>query len=290
MSWFITALLSALTLASADALTKRYLSDWNWRDILLVRFGVSGVLLLPIVLFQPPIGLSTPQWLWLALAVPLELVAMRLYVTAISTAPLSHTLPYLAFTPVFTALFGLLLLNETISLHGLAGMLLVASGAWLLNLKHAFAGDRLDPWAPFNAILHEPAARMMLMVALIYGVTSVTGKAAMGDSPPQAFGALYFVLVGGATVLMCGGFSATRRKRLHGRPVAVLAIAALMALMVISHFIAIAEVEAAYMITVKRSSLLFGMLFGAYWFGEPGLTRNLGAGAMMIAGVGLVLL
>ena len=290
MHWFLLALLSALSLAASDALTKRFLSDWHWRDILLVRFSVAALMLLPMLVIYPLHGLSTQQWLWLALAVPLELLAMRLYVTAISRAPLSQTLPYLAFTPVFTAVLGLLVLDETISVHGLVGILLVVLGAYLLNLKHAFGGQGLALWAPLQAIAREPAARMMLLVAAIYGVTSVSSKAAMRDTPPQAFGALYFVLVGGASLLTFGGLAPSRLRHLLSRPWAVLAISATMALMVVTHFLAIAGTEAAYMITVKRTSLLFGMLFGALWFGENDLLKNLGAGAMMVAGVGLVLL
>ena len=61
-----------------------------------------------------------------------------------------------------------------------------------------------------------------------------------------------------------------------------------MAGMVLCHFMAIADVEVAYMITAKRTSLLFGMLYGAVWFHEARLGRNLGAGALMLAGVFLV--
>ena len=44
----------------------------------------------------------------------------------------------------------------------------------------------------------------------------------------------------------------------------------------------------AYMIAVKRTSLLFGMLYGAWLFSEAGLGKNLAAGLLMIAGVYLI--
>jgi drug/metabolite transporter (DMT)-like permease len=40
---------------------------------------------------------------------------------------------------------------------------------------------------------------------------------------------------------------------------------------------------------VKRASLLFGIVYGALWFGERHLRRNLLAGTLMVAGVGLIL-
>jgi len=60
--------------------------------------------------------------------------------------------------------------------------------------------------------------------------------------------------------------------------------------MVISHFMAIALVEVAYMITVKRTSLLFGMVLGALMFSEKGLVQHFVAGMLMVIGVGVILL
>ena len=51
---------------------------------------------------------------------------------------------------------------------------------------------------------------------------------------------------------------------------------------------ALEMVEAAYMIAVKRTSLLFGMLYGAWLFREQGLGKNLLAGVIMVAGVYLI--
>jgi drug/metabolite transporter (DMT)-like permease len=51
---------------------------------------------------------------------------------------------------------------------------------------------------------------------------------------------------------------------------------------------AIAQVEAAYMIAVKRLSLLFGVLYGAWWFGEENIRERLAGAAIMIAGVFLI--
>jgi hypothetical protein len=40
---------------------------------------------------------------------------------------------------------------------------------------------------------------------------------------------------------------------------------------------------------VKRTSLLFGILYGAFVFRESGLAARLPAGALMLAGVVLIL-
>ena len=111
MSWPILALLCALCQALADVLTRKFLPRYTAAEVVLVRLGLTAILLLPLVAVQPP-GLPEPAfWGWVGLALPLELLAMVLYMTAIRVSPLALTLPYLAFTPVFSALFGWLLLG-----------------------------------------------------------------------------------------------------------------------------------------------------------------------------------
>ena len=56
------------------------------------------------------------------------------------------------------------------------------------------------------------------------------------------------------------------------------------------HFLALQGVEVAYMIAVKRTSLLFGILYGALVFGERQLGTRLLAGGIMLGGVLLIAL
>jgi drug/metabolite transporter (DMT)-like permease len=128
----------------------------------------------------------------------------------------------------------------------------------------------------------------MLATATIYSVTSVGGKAAMQWMPPEQFGAFYFSVLGAITLALAAvTHPQSLRISRHG-VIPLLVVAGLMAAMVIAHFMALAEVEAAYMIAVKRTSLLFGMLYGAALFGERHLGRHLVAGFLMVAGVAAV--
>jgi drug/metabolite transporter (DMT)-like permease len=288
MHWISLTLLSAFFLATADTLSKRYLSHYRAGELVLVRFGVSGALLLPLLLWQPWPQLSTAFWGWIALSLPLELIAMWLYMLAIREAPLSLTLPYLAFTPAFNTLTGYLLLDETVSWRGFSGILLVVIGAWLLNLKSAQRGIRRKVLAPFRAITSERGSRLMLAVAAIYSLTSVTSKGALLHVTPEFFGPFYFVLLGTASAVVFASRDVSSWRALTLHPVAHLGIGLFMAAMVVTHFYAIAHIEVAYMVAVKRTSLLFGMLYGAWLFDERGLQKNLVAGLLMVLGVLLI--
>ena len=196
-------------------------------------------------------------------------------------------MPYLAFTPVFNTLTGYILLQEKVSATGFAGILLVVSGAWLLNLEHA-RGERFDVLAPFRAILYERGSRLMLITAALYSLTSVLGKGALAYTTPVFFGTLYYVVIGFTVIIT---FSVAARTPVHviwRRPVPHLAIGLFMAIMVLTHFFAIRDVEVAYMIAVKRTSLLFGILYSVLLFHERARVEHFLAGGLMLVGVYLI--
>jgi drug/metabolite transporter (DMT)-like permease len=290
MEWLPLTLLSAFSLASADAATKWYLSDRSARELLLVRFTLPGLLLTPLLLLEPWPDLPPVFWLWVGALIPLELLAMALYMRSIRDGAFAHTLPYLAFTPVFATFTGFWLLGESISLLGFGGILLVTSGAYLLNLHHAFDGGRWALLKPLQVIITASGPRSMLLVAALYSLTSVMGKGAMRYAPPAFFGPFYFGVLGLATLLLFGLGSRHTLPVLWRRPGPNLLIGAAMAIMVVTHFLAIQQVEVAYMIALKRTSLLFGILYGALLFREARLTQHLAAGSLMVAGVFLILI
>lgn len=287
MDWLSLTLVSAFCIATADALTRKYLQGYSARELVIVRFGMPGLLLLPLLALQPMPELATEFWYWTAALIPLEVTAMLLYSQAIRDTSLSLTLPYLAFTPVFNTLTGYILLQEQVSVTGFAGILLVVSGAWLLNLEHA-RGERFDVLAPFRAILYERGSRLMLITAALYSLTSVLGKGALAYTTPVFFGTLYYVVIGFTVIIT---FSVAARTPVHviwRRPVPHLAIGLFMAIMVLTHFFAIRDVEVAYMIAVKRTSLLFGILYSVLLFHERARVEHFLAGGLMLAGVYLI--
>ncbi len=97
-------------------------------------------------------------------------------------------------------------------------------------------------------------------------------------------------MLGVASVVFLAVYRPRVLRVLRHRPVAHLLVGGAMAVMVITHFLALDRVEVAYMIAVKRTSLLFGILFGALFFAERRLGQHLLGGALMVAGVGLILL
>jgi len=73
------------------------------------------------------------------------------------------------------------------------------------------------------------------------------------------------------------------------RPGPALAVGASLSATVVCHYLAMDMVQAAYMLAVKRLSLLFALLYGGWLLGEARLAQHLAAGCLMLIGAGLIL-
>lgn len=284
MDWLFLALLAAFSLASADALTKKHLGCLSAYEMGITRLAYTMPWLVLALLFIPRPALDSTFFLAFAAALPLEVLAFLCYMRAIKVSPLSLTLPFLAFTPAFIILTGRLVLGEAVSPAGAAGILLIVAGAYFLNLSRA----RTGLLEPFRAVFREPGSALMLLVSFLYSLTSTLGKLAVLHSSPWFFGVSYYLVFG---LLMLSFLPLVRGARtgvLLEKPGAGLVVGACMAVMVLSHMLAISLTEAAYMIAVKRTSLLFGVLYGAWLFKEKSIAERLSGAVIMVMGVFLI--
>lgn len=287
MGWLGLSLLAALAVATTDALIKKGLADYRPGELVMVHLAGPAVVLSPILIVEPLPPLPAEFWLLIAVLVPLELAALALYMMAIRDHPLAATLPYLAFTPVVITLTGWLILGETVSAAGLAGIVLVVAGALVLNVQGA-PTPAAALAATASAMLRARGARLMLTVAVIYSLTSVLAKAAMGYVDPSRFAAFYTLVLAAAAALTLSIGGGGRITALWRRPLWTLAIGLAAGIETLAHMAAVARIDVAYMIAVKRSSLLFGIAYGALLFGERDVVRHLLGGAVMVAGVAVI--
>jgi drug/metabolite transporter (DMT)-like permease len=281
MLWFILSLTAALSQAVNDAISKRFFSNLTAYEMGLIRlfyalpFLVVGFFIVP----HPP--LDKTFWLCLVCGLPLELVAFLCYMRAIKVSPLSLSVPFLAFTPAFVILTGFLILGETLNACGVTGIVLIVVGSYILNLSSA----RQEWLAPFAAILKEPGSWLMVLTALIYSLTATLGKLAILHSSPQFFGVTYFLIF---TLLLIAIFPLIREAKIINifkKPIQGTVSGTVLAIMIFSHTLAISLIQAAYMLSVKRSSLLFGVLLGALLFKEKKIKERLFGASIMMGGV-----
>jgi len=284
MLWLPLALITAFSLSTADALSKRALDDTEEMVIVWVREGYALPFLAIGLLITPIPKLDSTFYLIVASLIPLEIAALVLYVKAIRLSPLSLTIPFMALSPVFIMAIAFFTLGERPTPAGLSGVALITAGAYTLNARAAKTGLL----GPLKAIARERGSLMMIAVALIYSVTSTLGKTAVIHSNPVFFGFFYpCVLTAVLTVFL---IARGKLPLVLSRPKKFIPIGFFSALMIITHFAALNLTQVAYMISVKRTSLLFTVLYGRLLFGEENIRERLAGAVIMLAGVALIAL
>ncbi|MBI5343904.1 MAG: EamA family transporter [Deltaproteobacteria bacterium] len=183
MHWVFFAFLTAIALSTADALSKKALSSTDELVIVWVREGYALPFLALAFFFVEAPPLDSTFVITVLALLPLEITALFLYVKAIRLSPLSLTIPFMALSPVFIVFIAFIFLGERPSAAGVAGIVLIALGAYLLNASAL----RFSITGPLRAIIKEPGSVLMVIVAFIYSITSTLGKVALKHSSPVFF-------------------------------------------------------------------------------------------------------
>ncbi len=294
-AWILLGLGCALGTAIADVLTKRAAAHRSHHEAMLLRTVLPVLLLLPLL---PWIGWPRmePESLpWLAAALPLEILALNLYLDAIRGGVLVQTLPFLALTPVAAVVAAYYLLGEGVAPMGAAGVLLVGSGCYfafrmdMTYLEEAPAG-KSDAGSGRGRRSRRRAMLQMAAVALIYSVTPVLAKGAMKQGNALAFGIAYYSAVAGlstAVILVRNpgawrGAVATRASDW--------AIGICIAAVVLMHYAALQLSAVPYFLALKRTSIVFGAIIGTLVLGQAIGKRGWLPSALVVLGAGLIVL
>jgi len=191
VSWVPIAVVTAVGFAASNSYAKAlsdrahlYVVTWclialsaPWSGLLLLRQGV------------PTIG---NEFLLAALvSVAVNMVAVTLQVRALSLSPLSLTVPFLAFTPLFMLLPSWVVLRETPDALGLTGILLIVAGGYAMHIDKVAGG----PLAPIRAIAKEKGSVLMLAVAAMWSISAVFDKVATLASSPACYSRMVLSVV-----------------------------------------------------------------------------------------------
>lgn len=286
--WIFWALLSAFMTASNDAFTKKVLVTHNEYLIAWLRLLWALPFLCASFIFIEIPNIDSVYFLAFFTALPLEVTATVLYVKALKLSPLSLTVPFLSLTPIFLTIVPYLIIGESISLPGAIGVLMIALGGYILNIKEVRKGFL----APFMAIRRERGSLYMILVALVYSVTATLGKLAIQHSSPVFFGVTYYSVLALAMTPLALLKNRENFRIWHhsGAITASILPGFCHATAIFAHMIAISLTQVAYMISVKRLSLVIGVLYGYLLFKETNIRERFVGTLLMIIGFALIVL
>jgi drug/metabolite transporter (DMT)-like permease len=284
MLWLSLTLLAALAMSLQDVFCKKIAGSTGIVLVTWMRWLPSLPFLAVCIPFMIVPKISGEFIIVTAALIPLDIFALVLYMKAIRISPLNVTLPFLSLTPIFMILTGYLFLGETLRPQQIVGIVFIAAGGYLINI-HTIGGGIHKP---ITSIGKERGAVLMIVVAIIYSVTAVLGKKAVLLSNPLFFGISYTIVLSVAMmpmVFMLGPNPREAAGRLARNVPALVVLGIAGAVNAVAHYVAIGLVEAATMMAVKRTSLLFGILFGRLLFDEPHFRARIAGGVLMLIGV-----
>lgn len=299
MLWFPLALLGAISQASYSLSVKLFLRWLSPFFLAGYSYLAASLILFTMIFFSgiPPLA---PGLLPAAAAtVTINTVATILLYRALATTDLSLCVPILAFTPVFLILTSFIILGEVPSPAGTAGIFLVAAGAFLLTRK-SDQGRPASLVTSFLTFRHDRGVRSMLLVAFLYSLSVNYDKEVVTHSSPL-FGsalilfllAMVFLLIAVSTRKMCI-FPAQDTVRPDPVPPAPPppyplsfmygAVGMILVVEALSINTAYTMAIVPYVITIKRLSIFFSVLFGGFLLHEQHIRGRMFGALVMIAG------
>lgn len=286
MHWVWLALLTALCEALKDVFSKFNLKNTNPYIVALAMRVFSLPLLLPALIFMDMPELGDRFFPALFIGGSMNIFITILYLKAIQHSDLSVTVPMVTFSPLFLLATSPLIVGEFPGLYGLAGILCIVFGSYMLNIHTIRQGIS----APFRALLKDKGPRYMLVVAFLWSITANIDKVGIQHSNPIFWAvSISAFLLAGMIPVACF-FAKKDMTQLKTKASALFPVGLFTALTLVFQMLAIQVALVAYVISIKRTSVLLVVVMGVLIFREKGFSQRVFGATIMLAGVLLITL
>ena len=287
MVWFLLSISSALVNSLIQVLSKRFVVAQNYSKLMIAAF-MSGTA--SLILFSVSFLIGWPvikSGFWLAVLVTgsLNFIAFPLLLKAYQEGQFSSVYSMLLLTPVFSLLTSFIIFGEVPSVGGLLGVVLIVSGLYLIIQKNK--EDKLilpEKWKA-NALAGS--------VAFIWSISINFDKKATLAADPflSAAVALAFVFIFSVCYLYFSNPPGLKQINLNTDKGIYYLIGGgvLMAVGNILHNSALSLGLVSYTIAIKRTGILFGILWGYLFFREEDIKQKLLGSIVAIVGLGIIL-
>lgn len=259
MIGFLLAFATACSEALKDILSKGNLAHVDEYASAFSMHLVISVVLAPIVLFYTGIEAMTGTFLMaLLISTILQLIVILLYLKALKISQLSTVIPLIALTPLFMLITSPFILGEFPNLSGLAGIVLIVAGTYVLNI----GDNRGNIWAPFTFLITNKGSRYMLIVAFLWSVTANIDKVGVEETSPIYWAFAKDLVIMFYLIPIVWIKSKKPVMQLKSRSIPLFYVGIFRTVSVLTQMFAIQYILVAYVIAIKRSSTLLIILHG----------------------------
>lgn len=290
MNWFIFAFISAIFSAVAAISEKKALFKLSALDFSFLVSVVTLVLSIPFffsVTYQD--NLTVNLTILFAKTI-LNAGAFLCVMLAIKNLEISEALPLLALSPGLVAVFGSIIIQDTLFINEWVGISLMVAGTYVLELRKENSGI----FDPFKSLFSLSKYKYVLIALLLFTVTALVDRLLLKDYklPPytfMAFQQLFFAVIF-LTVVLYKQKSFTAPFKTIDKKVfqLILLVSIFTVIYRYTQIEAVKLAPAALVLSVKRLSVLFAIIIGGKLFKENNIWRR--AVAVVIILLGIILL
>ncbi len=180
---------------------------------------------------------------------------------------LSHVYPIMRSSPALVLVIAVLFLGEQVSVQGVCGILLVAIGVYIINMKRISADELLEP---VKSIAHDRSTRFAFLTLLSVAFYSIVDKMAVNFIHPILFTFIhllcgmcfytpYILLTKNAEMIKQEWNSGLSRIIASG----VIGIFGYMLIL-----IAFTIERVSYIVGLRQTSIVFAVLMGSHFLKE----------------------
>ncbi|MGD9851874.1 MAG: EamA family transporter [Nitrospirales bacterium] len=284
--WILLALLAAFIESLKDLSSKASLRTISPQLAGLAASAVPIPILLIFLLLSsgwPPV--DSRFFLALVLSGSLNVFGMFQFMRALQESDLSLAVPLISFTPIFLLVTSPIVVGDIPTAQDISGIACIVGGTYLLHL-HSF---RRGLFAPFKAIWDQPGPRRMLFVAFIYSFTSNFDKMGVQHSSPLLWSLSITTFMAIGFLLLLRYVPWAEHSPPQGRALMVLLLIGVfqgLVLLVQNHALLSGPVPSV--IALKRTSILFAVIWGILFLRESHSRERLAGAMLMIIGIAIL--
>jgi len=285
--WFVYALLGAFGKSYSGYFRKKIAKSVSGGMYIWVSYTLILVVMGPFMAWHFDELLSS------FINIPLIVVGAaiaymlgtQLNLEALKREDLSYTAPLNAFVPVFTLLVAGLFLSESPPRFGIAGIVIIVVGAYIISIKP----EKVKWYSPLKRMFTSTGAVLSLCVALCYAVHTVLMKV-MSNGGYDVFVITYATTLVGWILLLYVPILRRGELRSIGKSdkIAVLGGAVTSFAGSFFHILAIANTYTSYATAVRRLDAVISVVLGWRYLKERHILIKL-VGSMVMT-LGAVLL
>ncbi len=283
MIWVIQSLFSAVFLAARSIYDKHMLhaAKLSAAELSIYRYTPIALITLPLAIYgMEYTALNNPAFLWPMIAnITLNTINMLVYVRIVRNNDVSLMFGIQSLEPLLVAVIAFFLVGDTLSWLGVSSIFIIVSGCFLLQ-KSRDLECMQKHWR------HSPWLWVLIYMTLAATATSFSRMALQSGEVLMYIGGRYSVM----TLIYAAVFFFFRPKN-EPRPslkwkyfgTGILSCAA-----VFLEMSALQVAKAAYVESLRRSSMFFALAFESLLFKKPWNTRRFLASLLLFSGIGLL--